>query len=79
MSPPRRFGLGERRGGERPSYFFFFLRPFLAFFAAPLEAAALARLRFALMVFKPPVPTKRGDSMKVARESRMELRFRGVK
>jgi hypothetical protein len=30
-----------------------------AFLAAPLEAAALARLRFIFMSFKPPVPTKR--------------------
>jgi len=58
MSPPRR-SVGERRGGERPNYFFFaFLRfaaffRFGAFFAAPLEAAAVARLRLAFMSQNP--------------------------
>jgi hypothetical protein len=53
MSPPRRSFL-ERRGGDRPSYFFlaFFLRAFFffgPFFAAPFEEAALARFRLAFI------------------------------
>ena len=68
---------------REPCYFFLAFFLFVAFFrlgaffAAPLEAAALARLRFIFMSFKPPVPTKRRDSMEVATESRMELRKNG--
>jgi hypothetical protein len=78
MSPPRR-SREERRGSERPDYFFFaffllaaFFR-FGAFFAAPFEAAALACLRFAFMSSNPLCRRNVGDSMKVATESRMEL------
>ena len=82
MSPPRR-SLLERRGGDRPSYFFlaFFRRAFFffgAFFAAPFEAAALARLRFAFMSSNPLCRRNTCDSMKVATESRMELQSSGV-
>jgi hypothetical protein len=83
MSPPRR-SVGERRGGERPYYFFFFrLAAFFfrfgAFFAAPFEAAALARLRLAFMSSNPLCRRNAGDSMKVAIECRMELRQTGCK
>lgn len=82
MSPPRRSVL-ERRGGDRPNYFFlaFFLRAFFffgAFFAAPFEAAALARFRLAFICSNPLCRRNAFDSMKVATESRMELQLRGV-
>jgi hypothetical protein len=83
MSPPRRSVL-ERRGGDRPTYFFlaFFLRAafffFGPFFAAPFEAAALARFRFAFMSINPLCRRNVFDSMKVATESRMELQLSGV-
>jgi hypothetical protein len=79
MSPPRR-SVGERRGSERPNYFFLaFLRfaaffRFGAFFAAPFEAAALARLRLAFMRSSPLCRRNARDSMEVATESRMEMR-----
>ncbi|HEX9491370.1 MAG TPA: hypothetical protein VF930_13870 [Stellaceae bacterium] len=82
MSPPRRSVL-ERRGGDRPNYFFlaFFLRAFFffgAFFAAPFEAAALARFRLAFICSNPLCRRNAFDSMKVATESRMELQSSGV-
>jgi len=82
MSPPRR-SVGERRGSERPNYFFFFrLAAFFfrfgAFFAAPFEAAALARLRLAFMSLNPLCRRNVTDFMKIATESRMELRRNGV-
>jgi hypothetical protein len=56
----------------------FFFR-FGAFFAAPFEAAALARLRLAFMRSNPQCRRNAGDSMKVETESRMELRQTGCK
>jgi hypothetical protein len=55
----RRDALWERRGSERPNYFFFAFLRFAAFFrfgaflAAPFEAAAVARLRLAFMRSNP--------------------------
>jgi len=83
MSPPRRSVL-ERRGGDRPSYFFlaFFLPAFFfffgPFFAAPFEAAALARFRLAFMCINPLCRRNAFDSMKLATESRMEMQLSGV-
>src|SRR6185312_12182378 len=73
----------ERRGGDRPSYFFlaFFRRAFFffgAFFAAPFEAAALARLRLAFICSNPLCRRNVFDFMKVATESRMELQLSRV-
>ncbi|HKW54039.1 MAG TPA: hypothetical protein VJO12_10120, partial [Stellaceae bacterium] len=64
-------------------YFFlaFFRRAFFffgAFFAAPFEAAALARFRLAFICSNPLCRRNAFDSMKVATESRMELQSSGV-
>jgi hypothetical protein len=59
----------------------FFRRAFFffgAFFAAPFEAAALARFRLAFICSNPLCRRNAFDSMKVATESRMELQSSGV-
>jgi hypothetical protein len=81
MSPPRRSMAGASRRGSTGYFFFFFRRAFFffgAFFAAPFEAAALARFRLAFICSNPLCRRNAFDSMKVATESRMELRISGV-
>jgi large subunit ribosomal protein L31 len=76
-------GSGASRRGSTDYFFLaFFLRAafffFGPFFAAPFEAAALARFRLAFMSINPLCRRNAFDSMKVATESRMEMQFDGV-